>query len=251
VLLSFGLLWTLAVGPLFNALRFADRLMAGLEAEAVLRRIDAEQFPVAAERRERLRRHAEQVRAESEVVTASSGWFSRRLLDGMRTQLLRMLEDASQRENLSAAESVDRALAHFDETEEVHRAAAREYLTVAGLIVFWPLLWVVWAVLWRGGVSLRLAGIVVVRGDGRRASRLRCGWRVLLIWLPVVLLLSASAALDLWRFTRAPDSSWPAWLAWLSWWLAAALPPLYLWLAQRWPERGPLDHLAGTYLVPR
>ena len=41
-------------------------------------------------------------------------------------------------------------------------------------MVIWPVLWVVWAFLARGGISYRLAGIALVRGDGRSASRLQC-----------------------------------------------------------------------------
>jgi eukaryotic-like serine/threonine-protein kinase len=247
LLLSFGLLWTFTAGPLFNASRFVGRLLAGVEAEMLVRRIDDGQVPATAGERERLRRKAERVRAEGDALTASASWFSRRLLEGTR----RALEEEERRWPPPGAEAVAAALARLDETEDVHQDDPAEYLAAAGLTLFWPVVWAAWAVLWRGGVSLRLAGIMVVRGDGRRASRLRCGWRVLLAWLPVAGLLTASACLDLWRFAHAPRSAVLAWLAWLTWWLAAALPPLYLWLAQRAPERGPLDRLAGTYLVPR
>src|SRR5207302_5037179 len=54
---------------------------------------------------------------------------------------------------------------------------------------FWPIIWVLWAFLARGGFSFRMLGLSLVQSNGRRASRIRCAWRVLLICAPVVLLL--------------------------------------------------------------
>ncbi len=85
---------------------------------------------------------------------------------------------------------------------------------VCGLILFWPLLWVLWAGLTRGGASLRFAGIQLVQADGRRAARWRCAWRALLIWLPVVSLLCVSGGLEVWRLNHCPEADLPAWLAW-------------------------------------
>jgi hypothetical protein len=78
-----------------------------------------------------------------------------------------------------------------------------------------------------------------------------------MVWLPVLALLSVSLGLDWWRvaagMAHSPpeDMVWASLLAWMAWWLALALPPVYAWLAQRSPGRGPHDRLAGTYLVPR
>src|SRR5438094_2561416 len=115
------------------------------------------------------------------------------------------------------------------------------------------LVWVVWAGLTRGGLWLRLAGVRLLQGDGRPDARWRCAWRSLVVWAPLVVLLLASLYLDLWRIADAGSGS-PrgagslAWLAWLTWWLAVALLPLYVGLTLRWPNRGPQDALAGTYL---
>jgi hypothetical protein len=49
-------------------------------------------------------------------------------------------------------------------------------LTVAAAIGFW----------FRGGPVFRFMDIEVRRADGRPASRLRCAWRNLVAWLPVI-----------------------------------------------------------------
>jgi hypothetical protein len=120
---------------------------------------------------------------------------------------------------------------------------------------FWPLLWVVGSALVRGRPSLRVGRIQLVQADGQPAARWRCAWRTLLVWLPIYLLLVLSLTLDLWRL----EASWAdpdllfgaAWLSWLCWWLAVGLLGFYPWVALRWPDRGPHDVLAGTWLMPR
>jgi hypothetical protein len=74
--------------------------------------------------------------------------------------------------------------------------------------------------------------------------------------LPVVVLLVAALALDLWRLAWGAGWSegqvwWEGWLAWVSWWLALLLLPFYVWVAVRWPNGGPHDRLTGTYPVLR
>jgi hypothetical protein len=108
----------------------------------------------------------------------------------------------------------------------------------------YPVLWPVWAFAFRGGLSLRLAGLALVRRGGRQALRLQCAWRALVVWLPFAVLL--------WLVVWA-DAFYPA-----RPWLCTLLqgPPLlllagYLVLALRFPARGPHDWLARTYLVPR
>ncbi|HEY7152877.1 MAG TPA: hypothetical protein VH575_02860 [Gemmataceae bacterium] len=54
----------------------------------------------------------------------------------------------------------------------------------------------IWAFVARGEFSYRIAGIALVRHDGRPAWRLQCAWRALLVWAPVTGLL----ALSLWLF---------------------------------------------------
>ena len=106
-----------------------------------------------------------------------------------------------------------------------------------------PVLWVVGAVVLRGGVSMRLAGIAVVRASGRRAARWRCGVRALLVWLPVAALVAGSA----WLQAAYPAAAYPAAGLWLA---AVALLPVYVVVALKDPARPPQDRLVGTYLVP-
>jgi hypothetical protein len=143
----------------------------------------------------------------------------------------------------------------------------------------WPGCWVVWAFLFRGGLSYRLTGIRLVRADGRPASRLQCAWRALLVWAPVTAPLVLSCWLDarywsaggpdtpsdwpLAAFSRAEavmagdpwepgaPSKWPLAAASASWYAAVGLLLAYVGLALWRPTRAPHDRLAGTYLVPR
>ena len=48
------------------------------------------------------------------------------------------------------------------------------------------------APLFRGGLALRMASVIFVRRDGRRASRLRVFWRVLVAWVPFLFVLLGS-----------------------------------------------------------
>ena len=107
-----------------------------------------------------------------------------------------------------------------------------------------PALWVVWDTLTRGGLALRLAGLGLVRWDGRPAPHWRCGWRSFLVWFPPSALLLAS----IWLQGRAPS---PAWVRWVPFVLSLILMPTYAALALAFPSRGPHDYLAGTRVVPR
>lgn len=116
--------------------------------------------------------------------------------------------------------------------------------TVGGSITLWPALWVLWAFIWRGGWTLRSLGLRLVRGDGRRAGRLRCAWRTFVVWAPIAFLLLCAA----WLQANVPDA---AWLHWLVQAAAATLLFSYLALTLILPARPLYDRLAGTYLVPR
>jgi eukaryotic-like serine/threonine-protein kinase len=111
------------------------------------------------------------------------------------------------------------------------------------MIIAIPACWVLWAFLARGGLSFPLAGIALVRNDGRGASRLACGWRACLVWAAPTLLLASS------RYVREsfPEATGLP----LGLWFGALLLLLgYLALALLFRNRGPHDRLAGTLLVP-
>jgi hypothetical protein len=114
----------------------------------------------------------------------------------------------------------------------------------AVLVSIYPALWVAWAFGFRGGLSLRLAGLALVRPGGADARRLQCALRALLVWLPVSVLLW----LGFWADVCRP--ALPV-LCDLSQGAALLLLLVYLVLALRSPGRGPHDWLAGTHLVPR
>ncbi|MBA4063265.1 MAG: hypothetical protein C0501_06050 [Isosphaera sp.] len=95
----------------------------------------------------------------------------------------------------------------------------------------------------RGGVSMAMAGIRVVRDDGRPATRWQCGVRAALVWFPVGALLLAAPLLHLY------DPGWWHVAAGL-WLLALGLLPVYVAVALRNPDRPPQDRMVGTHLVP-
>jgi hypothetical protein len=112
------------------------------------------------------------------------------------------------------------------------------------LIAVWPAMWVAWAFLTRGGLTLPLLGIAVVGADGRPARRRRCAERAVVVWLPVTVLIAASVLLQKYA-PAAPAVPFVLWLA------ALALLGGYVALAVAFPRRAPHDRLCGTYLVPR
>jgi hypothetical protein len=116
--------------------------------------------------------------------------------------------------------------------------------TIAVAISVWPLLWVLWAFVFRGGFALSLTGLVLVRADGRKAARWQCAWRVLLAWAPVTLLLALSVLLN-------AHYGGLLVLYWIIWFSAVAVLVSYVVLALVFPTRSLHDWLAGTHLVPQ
>ncbi|HLJ97498.1 MAG TPA: protein kinase [Gemmataceae bacterium] len=104
------------------------------------------------------------------------------------------------------------------------------------IAIFAGMLWVAWGCLFRGGLTLGMLGIVLVDANGRLASRVRSGWRALLLWLPPLL------AIGLLLLAKNWDVLAYGWLV---------LLVLYFLVGLLWPGRGPHDRLAGTFLVPK
>jgi hypothetical protein len=117
-----------------------------------------------------------------------------------------------------------------------------------------PVLWVLWAFATRGGFTFTILGLSLVRRDGRPAARWQCGWRALLVWLPIAASITGSLYL-LGRYwsTWRPEHSAP-WLHQLGgalWWAGVGLMLLDVGLALWRPSRTVHDWLAGTYVVPK
>jgi uncharacterized RDD family membrane protein YckC len=96
------------------------------------------------------------------------------------------------------------------------------------------------ALLFRGGLVLRLLGIAVVTSSGSEVSRLRALWRSVIAWSP------CTASVVITPFFLASSSLLlPA----IGMFLAVSL--IGIVAAAVTPARGLQDRLAGTYLVPR
>jgi hypothetical protein len=107
-----------------------------------------------------------------------------------------------------------------------------------------------WAFLLRGGPSFAMAGLALVRSDGRRAARWQALWRSALVWAQWVVPVTAYTATSWWLAGR-PSSHSP-----LDFQreadLQRCLIGLILWalLSVLLPRRTLHDRLAGTYVVP-
>jgi hypothetical protein len=117
-------------------------------------------------------------------------------------------------------------------------------IEIVGLVVLFLFLSLAPAYALRGGLSFSLAGIAVVRRDGRRAARFRCIWRALLAWGVVVLLVGLTTV------GLAVTAEW-LWLGLGLVGMALVIFARYLFLILNNPARAPHDVVAETYLVPR
>jgi hypothetical protein len=131
--------------------------------------------------------------------------------------------------------------------ERQHRAlvSLRGAVLATTLVAAGALLvgFVVFALLFRGGLSYVLAGLTIVRRDGRRAGRLRCAFRELLAWAPLLTVLVGCVWVQ---------ATWPWWGFGRVLVTATSVGALVasVAVALRYPESGPHDRIAGTYVVP-
>lgn len=117
-------------------------------------------------------------------------------------------------------------------------------------IGLWLALWVVWSMVTRGGLSLKLMGIELQNRRGKPAEPWRCGLRSLLIWAPFFGLILASVWIQDMTKNWGPEGR-PMWLYWIPWWLALIYLAGIGVVALLRPQRGLQDRMAGIYLVPR
>jgi serine/threonine protein kinase len=106
------------------------------------------------------------------------------------------------------------------------------------------LILIIWAFLFRGGVTLSMMGLTLVCSDGSKASRLRCALRACVALLPLSLLLLLSLIV----MAVFRESSIFALAAWC---LALTYIVSCIVLALVFPNRTWYDRVVGTYLVPK
>jgi uncharacterized RDD family membrane protein YckC len=208
---------------------------------------------------DRLRQSLDRDKRERDARLASSSWMSRNVLEQSERQAAAELKTREAERVRKDPELFGRGHFRFRarflvENSFVQGTDIPPPTFWFATLITWPALWVIWAFLARGGISYRLAGIALVRDDGRPASRLQCAWRALLVWAPPTALLLLSLWLEerywtLWQ----PDAS-PSWLLSLAsavWYKALLLLACYVLLALWRPARTLHDRLSGVYLVPR
>ena len=136
-----------------------------------------------------------------------------------------------------------------DRTAKMKDWSTFQWMATLSILVWIPLVItglvsLVTAPVFRGGLSMKLLGLAVVREDGSLASRRRCLGRAAIAWsLPLLLfpLINEIGSLDL---LPKEIEGWVT-LAGILLMLAGAI-----WTVRR-PSRGPQDRLAGTWVVPR
>jgi hypothetical protein len=96
-----------------------------------------------------------------------------------------------------------------------------------------------------GGLVARLIGLAVVRRDGREIGRLRSFGRAVLMWLPGLIWI-AWVVMSPRADASAPSANTVPRLLLLFGVFAAGI----VWTLAN-PARGPHDHAAGTWVVPR
>ena len=144
--------------------------------------------------------------------------------------------------------NVSRLADYFKILDRIQTEGPQTKLRIVGTalsmpVIFWPAAWTIWAFFFRGGLSLRIMGLRLVRSDGRPASRFQCAFRTMLVWMPVTLLLLLTNFLSI-EFRDHPDYSLTVWCC------AIGLPVAYAYLSMISPARTLHDWLAGVWLVP-
>jgi hypothetical protein len=160
----------------------------------------------------------------------------------------RRFAERSVAENPSPTEKeiagAEKVLGHFNPgTRPVDFSAAKRpplaFTMISGMVLMYVIVpSLIAALLFRGGLVLRVANVTFVRRDGVRASRLRIFWRALVAWswfLPAVVIYAV-----LYKTSHAAG---------------VIIVLIFVGLLVVWsvmlPRRGLPDRLAGTWPVPR
>jgi len=139
----------------------------------------------------------------------------------------------------------DAALKPFLSQFETSAKPPPIFLTTIMLAIYVCLPALLAALLFRGGLMLRMTGVAFVRRDGKRASRLRVLWRALVAWSPLLL-----APIGLILFRGAPSPTVFSGMPLVLYSCCGLYGGLAI-LSVALPERGLPDRLAGTWPVPR
>src|SRR5205823_9441198 len=121
-------------------------------------------------------------RDREERLRPSAGWMALALLtqmdegDSVKPHPLGMSGDFRQ--------DAETAIA-FDEPVGWEMLVENSWVVGLVFVLVFPVIWLVWAFLLRSGFTSRLAGIALRRSNGRKALRIQCVWRTVLVWLPV------------------------------------------------------------------
>ena len=189
---------------------------------------------------DRLALHADRLQDELDADIETLNPTERAILRN-----LNLSEPSDSVENLSTpliAKTMTSALSQSEEDIMPTRAKLFNYCMI-GLAIFPFIIWPIFAYLFRGGLSMKIAGITLVKQNGRKAGRFRCVLREMLVWTPLVLVLS----LDLWVQAFHPSYVQTRTVIWLS---GMVLLILYVVIALRYPDRPIQDRIVGTHLVP-
>src|SRR5262249_54993866 len=150
----------------------AELLAASLHPDPFGRLSLARRYEEDVGLRDRLQQHLEQARVEKQALGHSLGWFTRTYTLWWDEQMERqkaMIEAERARGQQFPGRAWDfratarRTLKPPDRSEVSLMLMA---MTIPPLVT-WPLLWVVWSFVMRGGLSFRLMGLSLVRPDGR------------------------------------------------------------------------------------
>jgi len=212
----------------------ADRLQAMLTPEELprlLARLDD---------RARTRR-----RDEGEVL-ATLNRLERRAVEGLREEDGPLSADLNPDSDAAvelAARSVRALESPTDDPNAMRRVRAGMVRVSVVVVCSIPVGWAAFAFAFRGGLSMKIAGVTLVTARGQLAPRWRCALRELAVWAPLVALLLTTLALQ----GGYPNG---VFLRTATLLLALLLLPVYLVVALRQPTHPPQDRLLGTYLVP-